>query len=221
MSSKRSSTQIGKQAGKQGRPTDLAKREAIVSAAAQSFFDQGYAASSIEKIAASAGVSKVTIYNHFGDKPALFSAAVDAECGKMRSVFSLGSIGSGSLRERMLVLGEAIMDFLSRPEMIQFDRRIAAETEREPEIGIAFLDAGPRRMKATFALFLHGMVGSGELKIENTALAAEQFVSMCKGLGHLERRFGAANDPASNRQRIEGAVEVFLRAYAPDGGSTG
>ncbi|MEH6724432.1 MAG: helix-turn-helix domain-containing protein, partial [Qipengyuania sp.] len=56
-----------------GRPADEAKREAILAAAAASFFEHGFAASSIEQIAADAGVSKVTIYNRFGDKRALFA----------------------------------------------------------------------------------------------------------------------------------------------------
>ena len=62
---------------KPGRPTDLAKREAILRTAGRSFFDAGFAATSIEQVAADAGLSKVTVYNHFGDKRGLFTAAVD------------------------------------------------------------------------------------------------------------------------------------------------
>ncbi|MEO1488476.1 MAG: helix-turn-helix domain-containing protein, partial [Pseudomonadota bacterium] len=53
---------------KPGRPSDQAKRDAIVEAASDLFFEHGFAATSIEQIASLAGVSKVTIYNHFGDK---------------------------------------------------------------------------------------------------------------------------------------------------------
>ena len=104
--------------------------------------------------------------------------------------------------------------FLSRPEMIQFERRIAAETEQEPELGTAFLAAGPHRMKAAFAAFLRQMAEVGEVDVDNPELAAEQFSSMCKGMGDLERRFGHPADPAKDRARIEGAVDVFCRAYA-------
>ena len=64
---------------KQGRPADLAKRRAILQTAGRSFFDVGFAATSIEQVAAEAGVSKVTVYNHFGDKRGLFTAAVEAK----------------------------------------------------------------------------------------------------------------------------------------------
>ncbi len=104
--------------------------------------------------------------------------------------------------------------FLSRPEMVQFERRIAAETVQEPEIGAAFLAAGPHRMKKALAAFLNALAEAGDLEIPNPDLAAEQFASMCKGMGDLERRFGHPSDPASDRARIEGAVDVFCRAYA-------
>ena len=198
---------------KAGRPLDAAKRAAIVETAAHHFFHHGYAATAIEQVAADAGVSKVTIYNQFGDKRALFAAAVGCECEKIRGHFSLEGTVHGTVRERLTAIGQAICAFLSRPEMIQFERRVAAETEVEPAIGAAFLEAGPWRMKHAFAAYLSHAVAAGELAIPDPLLAAEQFVSMCKGMGDLERRFGALVSPDARDQRIAGAVEVFLAAY--------
>ena len=199
---------------KAGRPLDAAKRSAIVDTAAHHFFHHGYAASAIEQIAADAGVSKVTIYNQFGDKRALFTAAVECECEKMRGHFSLDAMPQGTIRERLTAIGEAIHGFLFRPEMIQFERRIAAETETDPAIGLAFLEAGPWRMKQGFGAWLARACELGELAIPDPGLAAEQFVSMCKGMGDLERRFGANVSAAERDRRIAGAVDVFLAAYA-------
>lgn len=198
---------------KAGRPLDTAKRAAIVDTAAQHFFHHGYAATAIEQIASDAGVSKVTIYNQFGDKRALFTAAVECECEKMRGHFSLDAMSQGTIRERLTAIGAAIYAFLSRPEMIQFERRIAAETEIDPAIGIAFLQAGPWRMKEGFAAWLARACELGDLAIPDPKLAAEQFVSMCKGMGDLERRFGATVALAERDRRIIGAVNVFLAAY--------
>lgn len=198
---------------KVGRPLDAAKRSAIVHAAAHHFFHHGYAATAIEQVALDAGVSKVTIYNQFGDKRALFAAAVESECEKMRGHFSMDAMPQGTIRERLTAIGQAIFAFLFRPEMMQFERRIAAETEVDPAIGAAFLEAGPRRMKQTFGAWLAHAVEAGELAIPDPLLAAEQFVSMCKGMGDLERRFGAEVCPAHRDHRIAGAVEVFLAAY--------
>ena len=199
-----------------GRPTDAAKHQAIIEAAARSFFSNGFAASSIEQIAVDAGVSKVTIYNHFGGKRALLSAAVEHECDKMRGYFAIDDLEGKSVRERLTAIGEGMVAFLSRREMVQFERRIAAETEHNPEIGMAFLEAGPQRMKQSFVAFLEWAQARGELDVPEPWLAAEQFASMCKGFGDLERRFGAELDTARNAQRIASAVDVFLKAYGPD-----
>lgn len=179
------------------------------------FFEHGFAAVSIEQIAAAAGVSKVTIYNQFGDKRGLFTAAVEAECGRMESYFSIGESTGGTWRDRLTAIGHGMVAFLSRPEMIQFERRIAAETVHDPEIGAAFLAAGPHRMKRALAGVLYTLTQNGQLRIDDADLAAEQFASMCKGMGDLERRFGHPSDGARDRQRIESAVAVFCRAYAP------
>lgn len=197
-----------------GRPVDAAKRDAIIRAATACFFDVGYAASSIEQIAADAGVSKVTIYNQFGDKRALFAAAVEHQCERVRGHFAIAPEAGQSIRARLTAIGEAMFAFLSRPEMVQFERRIAAETEHDPDIGRAFLEAGPWRMKAALAAFLSHAQQQGELEIPDPGLAAEQFVSMCKGIGDLERRFGFTPGEAEHTRRITGAVEVFLRAYS-------
>ncbi|MEM6476219.1 MAG: TetR/AcrR family transcriptional regulator [Pseudomonadota bacterium] len=201
---------------KPGRPSDTAKRTAIIEAAARSFFDDGFAATAIEQVAADAGVSKVTIYNHFGDKRALFAAAVDMECAKMRGHFSIDDARTGSIREQLSVIAHAMHAFLSRPEMIQFDHRIAAETEQDPAIGKAFLEAGPWRMKADFAAFLAHAEKAGQLAVPDTALAAEQFVAMSKGMGDLEARFGLAVSKEDSDKRIAGAVDVFLSAYGTE-----
>ena len=197
-----------------GRPVDAAKQRAILAAAVASFFERGFAATSIEQVASDAGVSKVTIYNQFGDKHGLFTAAVEAECERMRGHFEIETMEGASLRDRLTAIGEAMSAFLSRPEMVQFERRIAAETEREPTLGLAFLTSGPHRMKDAFAALLTAMHETGEVVIDDPDLAAEQFAAMCKGMGDLERRFGMPKDDKRDAERIEGAVEVFCRAYA-------
>ena len=186
---------------------------AIVDAAIASFFDLGYAATSIEQVAAAAGVSKVTVYNHFTDKRGLFTAAVEQECERIRSHFAVPMLPNSTLRERLTEIGKAMVAFLSRPEMVQFERRIAAEIELDPAIGATFLASGPHRMKEAFAALLTSLNAAGEISVEDPDLAAEQFAAMCKGMGDLERRFGMPRDEERDAQRIEAAVEVFCRAY--------
>ena len=59
-----------------GRPKDPSKRQAILDAARQMFTAQGFDGASMDQIAAEAGVSKLTVYSHFGDKETLFGEVV-------------------------------------------------------------------------------------------------------------------------------------------------
>ncbi|MCW5647633.1 MAG: TetR/AcrR family transcriptional regulator C-terminal domain-containing protein, partial [Sphingopyxis sp.] len=61
--------------------------------------------------------------------------------------------------------------------------------------------------------FLTAAADGGGLSIENPGLAAEQFAAMCKGFGDVELRFGAPPTGEATRQRVEAAVDTFLRAY--------
>ncbi|MBX9764445.1 MAG: TetR/AcrR family transcriptional regulator, partial [Pseudomonadaceae bacterium] len=63
-----------------GRPKDLVKRKAILEAAKSLFLSRGYDGSSMDVIAAEAGVSKLTVYSHFTDKETLFAEAVKSKC---------------------------------------------------------------------------------------------------------------------------------------------
>lgn len=63
-----------------GRPKDLEKRQRILNAAKQLFLQHGYHGSSMNQIALEAGVTKLTVYNHFQDKATLFSCAVEETC---------------------------------------------------------------------------------------------------------------------------------------------
>lgn len=198
------------------RPSTLSKQRRVLDAAARSFFEHGFAGSSIEQIAADAGVSKVTIYSHFGDKRGLFGASIEDECSRMRGHLAIRPIPDGSLRDRLTAIGEAMVAFLSRPKMVQFERRIAAETEFDPAVGAAFLASGPHGMKKALAALLAAMDEAGEVRVPDPDLAAEQFASMCKGMGDIERRFGMPADPGRDAERIAGAVDVFCRAYAPE-----
>ncbi|MEO1489640.1 MAG: TetR/AcrR family transcriptional regulator C-terminal domain-containing protein, partial [Pseudomonadota bacterium] len=147
------------------------------------------------------------------DKRALFTAAVELKCDQMRGQFSIDHETKPAISDQLTAIGHAMNAFLSRPEMLQFDRRIAAETESNPDIGLAFLKAGPWRMRNDFSAFLAHAAEHGQLSIEDTDLAAEQFVSLCKGIGDLERRFGKHLSKERDDKRVASAVRLFLKAY--------
>ena len=62
---------------KAGRPKSDLKRQSILEAAAGLFLEHGFSQTSMDLVANTAGVSKQTVYSHFNNKDALFSAVIE------------------------------------------------------------------------------------------------------------------------------------------------
>lgn len=195
-----------------GRIVDTRKHEAILEAAGNLFLEKGFAATSIEAIAAQAGVSKVTIYNQFQTKERLFREAVSQECAQLDVELSWGE-NAGSLRDELINFGASLNAFLDRPELLQFQSRLEADLVEYPEIGTAFLNAGPRHVHASLAEILTAEENDGRIMTSAIDDAAEQLISMCRGMGDLEMRFGHVPSQEQTSKRIAAAVDLFLSVY--------
>ncbi len=195
----------------------MGKQAAILAAARAEFFGVGFMAASIERIAAAANVSKVTIYNRFQTKENLFAAMVGDECSRMRIDFDALANGGGDLREGLLAFAQSMMAFLSSADIIRFERRLAAEVDRHPAMGELFLDAGPRRIRAMLARLIAGGMASDQLAKGDPDVAAAHFYGILKGFSGIEWRFTDADEASETvtAQSIEATVDRFLRAYAP------
>jgi TetR/AcrR family transcriptional regulator, mexJK operon transcriptional repressor len=198
------------------RPVDLAKQDAILACARAEFFDYGFEAASIERIAAAANVSKVTIYNHFQNKENLFSAMVGSECRIMRGNLPEISDEEIPLRAELMNFAQSMMEFLSSSDIIRFDRRMAAEVERYPEMGELFLNAGPRLMQNMLIEMLVGEMEKGRLAKADPKEAAAHLYGIVKGFADVEWRFSDPEKAAASvtKASLQAAVDRFLRAYA-------
>ena len=200
-----------------GRPRDAAKRDAILDAAHALFFARGVEATTIEDIATAAGVSKVTIYGHFGDKPTLFEACVRRAVARMEQ----GLIGprprGETLAERLRAMGVSLLAFLTSEPMVSFDRAFAAEASRHPELAERFFQAGPGHCRARLAEVIATGAAAGEVLADDPAKQAEELMGLWYGFLHKELSIGrtAPPTPAEIDARVQRGVGVFLRAYAP------
>lgn len=196
------------------RPVDLAKREAILDAARHEFFTHGFASASIETIASVSDVSKVTIYNRFKTKEALFAAVVDRECTMMSAVFIAPDATSTDFRAHLIAFGETVVDFLTQPHVMRFERRIGAEAEQRPEVGELFLDAGPRRLRRELTRLLEDAVAKGAIRHCDCALAAGHLYGLICGFDMFFARFSESGANKHQLQKqVPDAVDRFLAAY--------
>ena len=204
-----------------GRPKDLGKRAAILDAAKRMFTTQGFAGVSMDQIAAEAGVSKLTVYSHFGDKDALFAAAVQAHCEQQLPESLFAAADAAPLREGLLQIARAFFGMIAGPEALAGHRIMCTPQVVESTMPALFWDAGPRRVTDALAEVLRHHVAAGELAIDDVPRAASQFLCLAKGELHAQLVFGCCGEVRSHEveAQLEAAVDMFLRAYgtAPRG----
>ncbi|QCU72366.1 TetR/AcrR family transcriptional regulator [Luteimonas yindakuii] len=199
-----------------GRPKDMNKRAAILHAAESLFVEHGYEGTSMDQIAADAGVSKLTVYSHFGDKDALFAEAVRGYCEKQLPTSAFNPDPSVALRERLLTVGRAYFGMISAPQAISGHRLLCSAQMVEKRLARLFWENGPQRVQEKFTALLERRIGVGELAIDDVPRAAEQFFALLRGELHQRMVFGVCGGEAGADEReahIAAAVDMFLRAY--------
>ena len=199
-----------------GRPKDLGKRAAILDAAKRMFTAHGFDGVSMDQIAAEAGVSKLTVYSHFGDKEALFSAAIQAKCEEQLPTTLFAVDQAKPLREQLLSIARGFFLLITSDEAIAIHRVITGQPQ-PGKLGQMFWEAGPRRTQEAFEAFLRAEIAEGELEIEDIHRAASQFFCLLKGELHARLLCGCTEPFAATevKPHLEATVDLFLRAYAP------
>ncbi|SOB82469.1 TetR/AcrR family transcriptional regulator [Streptomyces sp. 1331.2] len=203
--------------GGTGRPE---KRNAITQAAMTVFGREGYVRASMDAIAAEAGVSKRTVYNHFADKETLFlSVALQNSAELTETVRAL----MAKYLDRVVDLRRDLTDLaveraravLSAGEHGALGRAIRAEVANIPaDVLEAWLEAGPIASLRDLAAHFEALAGRGLLVVEDPALAAEQY-TLLTFHGIAERSFWGAVPVADEEvERIAAVgVDAFLRIY--------
>ena len=118
-----------------GRPKDLAKREAILEAAKTLFLSLGYANTSMDAVAAAAGVSKLTVYSHFTDKQTLFCSAVMATCQIQLPDLLFEYPEGAPVDELLLTIARGFQALISSDEAVKLSRLIMAQGSLDPSFG--------------------------------------------------------------------------------------
>ncbi|GAB3299652.1 TetR/AcrR family transcriptional regulator [Geodermatophilus aquaeductus] len=92
--------------------TAAQRREQLVSVGREVFAQRGYAATSIEELAARADVSKPVVYEHFGGKEGLYAVVVDREMERVLDRFTSALAAGGSPRALLERAALALLDYV-------------------------------------------------------------------------------------------------------------
>jgi AcrR family transcriptional regulator len=195
---------------------DSAKRRQIVDGAREIFLAQGFDAASMNDIARAAGVSKGTLYVYFKDKEQLFEAIVTAECAShAEGVFDFDLPGE-DVGATLTRVGTAFVNMMVQLPKVSAVRTVIAIADRAPETGRKFYETGPAVGLAKMKAYLDSQVKAGTLHIDDTEVAAAQFMESCHAtlFKPVLFNFGPPPSPERIKHCVGIAVRTFLAAYA-------
>ena len=189
---------------------DEDKGNQILETAGSLFLSEGFSAVSMAQIAREAGVSKQTVYSHYGSKEALLSAAINKKCADYE-----------------VAIQEADFDRPVRDFLRDFIAHFNALVISEPGLGMhrlciadskaarLFWEAGPVPIHKLLVDYLDSQVARGRLAIDNTDFAADQLLQMAKSSVHTLGVLGlpAEDELHSLNAYLESCLEMFMRAY--------
>lgn len=203
-----------------GRPKDLEKRAAILEAAKALFVRNAFSGTSMDAVAAEAGVSKLTVYSHFGDKDNLFREVMRARIQDLLPDTTYNFDPNADIREMLLNIALTHARADCEKESVGTFRAILSDCRQgNPRYGRLLWEEGPARIQVLMERLLAQAVDARQLDVDDIPRASVQFFALIKGNLMLRRMFGCDDCPVAYAEEIEATaragVETFLRAYAP------
>jgi TetR/AcrR family transcriptional repressor of mexJK operon len=202
-------------------PRVVRSRAAVVDAARTLFLRHGYAGTTMEEIAAQAGLTKRTLYNNYGDKEALFTQIVadvlayaEAFVRGLHEEFAVG-VTKANLRDVLDDLGRRLALGIVRPEVIALRRLLIGEARAFPTLAADYFDRAPGQVIEALAAGFESLARRRLLRIRDSRRAAAQFAYLVAG-EHLDRAMlvGALPPKAQMITSAKDGVETFLARYS-------
>lgn len=196
-----------------GRPRDPERGRRILEAAQRHFNAHGLERASVDAIAADAGVSKMTVYSNFGSKEGLFQAVV-RDRAVVAGVPGAGALDPEQPEKTLLAIGARFLALAREDQVLGTLRSVYGVAGAQTEACRAFYKEGPERVTGELAEYLRRAHSAGTLKVRNPLQAADLFLSMFLGSGHIRGLLKLEMpDSRENRALLREAVRVFMAAY--------
>jgi len=201
--------------GRRGRPANEALRQTIVDAACELFVELGFQATTMDKVAQRAKISKLSIYRHFENKEALFSAAMEAHCHPFATQALVEDV-DGSAGDQLKAVGASLLRTLLSPDVRSVEAMVLADKTNQKSLSKLHFEAGPAHVIGQIEALLRQMHAKGILKVPDPLRSARLFAALFKGSDLLLiARFDEerAEDDNEIESYCRSAVEMFIAAH--------
>jgi TetR/AcrR family transcriptional regulator, mexJK operon transcriptional repressor len=196
-----------------------AKRQLILSAGQQLFLEHGYRGTSMDQVAATASVSKQTVYKHFGEKrELLFAIVTDALDGAAAVIGDqIAALpDTTDLETDLAALAGHYLRAVLQEQVVQLRRLVIGEASRLPELARLYYEHAPLRTLSSLADAFAGLHERGALNVPEPSLAAEHFAFLIVGRAIDQALFDGAHAVLAAvdvDSYARAGVNVFLAAY--------
>ncbi|MGJ4951760.1 TetR/AcrR family transcriptional regulator [Bradyrhizobium sp. HKCCYLS20291] len=200
--------------GRRGRPANEALGQTIVDAARELFVELGFQATTLDKVAQRAKISKLSIYRHFENKEALFSAAIATGCQQLFAPQTL--LEGGSVEDQLIAVGSLLLRTLLRSDVRSVEAMVMADRTNQNSLGKLHFEAGPAHVIAQIEALLRQLHARAVLKVPDPLQSARLFAALFKGSDLLMiARFDPARAEDDNEieSYCRSAVAMFIAAH--------
>ena len=194
----------------------MARERALLDAALRVFAACGYSGTTMDAVAAAAGLTKPTLYQYFPSKEDLFARMMLDKRDVMLVAFN--EPRKGGMVEQLHAFAWAYADTVMQPAMLSLARLIIAEVQRFPEIGRSYQAAGPDQLLVALMAFLDGQRQVGRLAFDDPELAAEDFWGLILSAPRTQALYKPDRLPDRTQiaRYVTNGLRTFLRAYSTD-----
>ena len=193
-----------------------ASRQRLLAEATRAFLTHGYGATNLDAIAAAAGISKKTIYDHVGSKAELFALVVENGIDQAPVGGLIAALDEDAPEPALRTLLLAVARLALSDGGLRFQRMLMREAATFPELVLAF--------DRLIAEFLGGLVkwldrqkAAGRLCLDSAETAAAMLLNLL--VADIRRDFflGQRNAPELEEQvrLVDAALQIFLHGTLP------
>lgn len=200
---------------KKTRAGDPAKKASILAAATRLFPAHGFSDTSMDAIAAEAGVTKQTVYAHYHSKDQLFEDMIIALCDKHSEAAKSSPGKPKPIDAQLFDAGLAFLNFVTSDECLAVTRLVISEVNRHPALAQKYYEDGTQRLLNTFSAFLKEQNRLGTLSIPDPESASSYFLALLKGRYYLRMVLGVKPRPTAKdkEENVRDTVSIFMRLY--------